>query len=665
MNATSPEVQWFIARDGKQYGPVSDVEMRKLVELGHMRPGDLVWRPGFPEWRPSAAVFQAPAVPPPAPPPRPQPAAQPAIEHPGAQQPAPQAQPAPQPAVLQPQPAAPQPQQQAQPAPQPQPMPQAQSGPQFSAGGQQPAPSPRTGPPTGAPQHAGGQQQPAPGYPTSTLGAAMAGAAPAGPQPGGAPVRQELSSLPGLGAPGQRGPGGMNPGQMTGQSPQGQQPMPGQAPGQTQAPGQAPTYGQPMQGQPGPGAHQPQPQQWPSGMGPGRPGAAIPTSPQPRPLDMDPTMRTGGHPPHGHPGHPAQGGMQYGQPMPGLQPHAPGAGAGGQNFQPLPAATGPTTRPTQPTQPTAAPRGDQRALEPVPTVSDFDEEEAPPRRRRRGGRMFAVAVVVLSLAAVGGFVLSKGGLEPAMKALGASSGAATKTAAATAPADTGPKVSDAAITAGAEELDGKIQRAAMWALVKKEFPDWYAARLKEAGKLVAEKKSDQVVTKFLVEQLVSLRRQNSDQALGASTGKLKDVANAFLANLKSLAARSTDACYSFISQGETSAPTVEQLTTPGQNLPIETQVITIFEAILEGKKARVAHSAPVKSDYDALADQLAKIGWSQGDLQLFADPKALARSSPDKVCKMVQDWFTAHISIQDAAVQERLLVETLRPVVSG
>jgi hypothetical protein len=32
---------------------------------------------------------------------------------------------------------------------------------------------------------------------------------------------------------------------------------------------------------------------------------------------------------------------------------------------------------------------------------------------------------------------------------------------------------------------------------------------------------------------------------------------------------------------------------------------------------------------------------------------------------MVQDWFLAHLSVEDKATQERLLVETLKPVVSG
>jgi len=32
---------------------------------------------------------------------------------------------------------------------------------------------------------------------------------------------------------------------------------------------------------------------------------------------------------------------------------------------------------------------------------------------------------------------------------------------------------------------------------------------------------------------------------------------------------------------------------------------------------------------------------------------------------MVQDWYFAHLSVADPGTQERLLVETLKPVVSG
>src|SRR5690242_1458777 len=63
MTVLESEIQWFVARDGKQHGPLSDVEMRKLVELGHLRETDLVWKLGFPDWRPVPAVFPMPQQP--------------------------------------------------------------------------------------------------------------------------------------------------------------------------------------------------------------------------------------------------------------------------------------------------------------------------------------------------------------------------------------------------------------------------------------------------------------------------------------------------------------------------------------------------------------------------------------------------------------------------
>jgi hypothetical protein len=49
--------QWYLARDGQQYGPISEAEMAKFVELGHLQSTDLLWREGFPDWRPAMVVF--------------------------------------------------------------------------------------------------------------------------------------------------------------------------------------------------------------------------------------------------------------------------------------------------------------------------------------------------------------------------------------------------------------------------------------------------------------------------------------------------------------------------------------------------------------------------------------------------------------------------------
>ena len=66
-----------------------------------------------------------------------------------------------------------------------------------------------------------------------------------------------------------------------------------------------------------------------------------------------------------------------------------------------------------------------------------------------------------------------------------------------------------------------------------------------------------------------------------------------------------------------------------------------------------------------LVQELTKLGWKETDLQVFSNPTLLSREPPERVCKMVQDWFDAHLAVADQGTQERLLVETLKPVVSG
>jgi hypothetical protein len=51
-------IEWYLARDDQQIGPLTDIEMKKFIELGHMRPTDLVWRKGFADWQQASAVFE-------------------------------------------------------------------------------------------------------------------------------------------------------------------------------------------------------------------------------------------------------------------------------------------------------------------------------------------------------------------------------------------------------------------------------------------------------------------------------------------------------------------------------------------------------------------------------------------------------------------------------
>jgi hypothetical protein len=91
----------------------------------------------------------------------------------------------------------------------------------------------------------------------------------------------------------------------------------------------------------------------------------------------------------------------------------------------------------------------------------------------------------------------------------------------------------------------------------------------------------------------------------------------------------------------------------------------VFEAIADGRKTARVYPQPRKADYEALAGDLGKRGWSQADMQLFSDERALAHAAPEKVCQLRHDWCGAQLEIKDADMQLRLLVDSLKPVVAG
>ena len=102
---------WYFLRDGGQFGPLSWQDLWRHGQKGELRPADLVWTEGMPEWRQAASI---PGLFPAAPqPPQVQP--QPAPVPQQAYAPAPQAAPAPAPQAS---PYYPQPQASPQPVPQ-------------------------------------------------------------------------------------------------------------------------------------------------------------------------------------------------------------------------------------------------------------------------------------------------------------------------------------------------------------------------------------------------------------------------------------------------------------------------------------------------------------------------------------------------------------------
>lgn len=304
-----------------------------------------------------------------------------------------------------------------------------------------------------------------------------------------------------------------------------------------------------------------------------------------------------------------------------------------------------------------------------PHDTEFDDDSAPPR----WGRAVASLLVMGALAGAGLWVYVNGtpafftmagtGTEtvPVVKAPpGADAApkpvAAIKPAPAPAPTETGSVRS---------EVDTKLQKAELWQFLKSQYPNWYASVMKNVEQLDSKDDFDKKLSEVLVSRLIELRRRNAEQVLASSSESLTSVATTFLDNLKFLANRGPEPCYTFISKGEASPSVVELMKDPGKTAPIHGQLLATFKASVEGAKTPVKREAPQKSDYLALTSQLAKIGWNKEDIQLFSNPKALSEAPPARVCQMVQDWFTAHLNLQDTATQERLLYETLRPVVSG
>lgn len=54
--------QWYIARDGKQYGPVSESDLAHLVQNRELLDGDYLWRQGFENWLPAGQVAEVRAL---------------------------------------------------------------------------------------------------------------------------------------------------------------------------------------------------------------------------------------------------------------------------------------------------------------------------------------------------------------------------------------------------------------------------------------------------------------------------------------------------------------------------------------------------------------------------------------------------------------------------
>ncbi len=63
MAGNIEQIEWYLAREGQQFGPLSDSELKKIIDLGHLKSDDLLWRDGMEEWEKSEKIFPPPAPP--------------------------------------------------------------------------------------------------------------------------------------------------------------------------------------------------------------------------------------------------------------------------------------------------------------------------------------------------------------------------------------------------------------------------------------------------------------------------------------------------------------------------------------------------------------------------------------------------------------------------
>lgn len=292
-----------------------------------------------------------------------------------------------------------------------------------------------------------------------------------------------------------------------------------------------------------------------------------------------------------------------------------------------------------------------------------DEGPETDERRGRGARMAMVLLVIAALGAVSWFAYPY--RDRLKDVMGAIPSLAPSDAFAIADRKSLEVPPLAGFTDTPEVTDAKLQATALWRVLKREFPDWYTQRLAESATLARASKDEAAIGQQMARKLVELRRQQVANALSATLPRLKSVATAFYDNLVQLRRHSTDACYGFISQGEANPAIVTLLQGSEHTSHLQAQLTSVFEAIAEGRKQPRVYPQPRQTDYDKLAADLAKRGWTPADMKLFSDERALAKAAPDKVCQMVHDWFAAQLSLSDPEAQMRLLVESLRPVVAG
>jgi len=214
--------------------------------------------------------------------------------------------------------------------------------------------------------------------------------------------------------------------------------------------------------------------------------------------------------------------------------------------------------------------------------------------------------------------------------------------------------------------DLPILKSEMWKFAEANFSDWAQKRRAYLRELASENKTREEANKYLVESFVRFRRDNSAIALMAAPDDLRRIATAFVASLKALTVKGADACYAFVSNGESTPEVAPLYFEPQIGEKIEIQMLAIMQAIASGKSApSQARKPPTAEDFNKLSTELGKRGWTSQDLRLFSDPKALSQAEPKVVCRLVTEWFSTQTTLADAETRDQLIAASLRPVIGG
>ena len=221
--------------------------------------------------------------------------------------------------------------------------------------------------------------------------------------------------------------------------------------------------------------------------------------------------------------------------------------------------------------------------------------------------------------------------------------------------------SPAAVAKSLPELP--ILKSKLWQYAQKEFANWTEERLAE---LAEQDKSKEEANKYLIKAFVSFRRDNANHALLASSSSLEEVATAFVTSLRALTERGSNACYAFISNGETTPEVAPLYMEPNIGPKLEAQMLAILKAIVDGKSSpTIKRQPPTSADFNKLSAELGKRGWSAADLKLFSDPGALSKADPKIVCRLVTEWFATQTKLGDQLARDQLIAASLRPVIGG